>query len=279
MKRLTLCLALAVLPNMAPAETSYLLKPYDQRPGQVTTIQSTSTSSNGKVIIQQGAKKTEEAMSIQRSRIFERRIVSNGNSTGLSYKILKDISLTANELESKKQSKSTSPLTGKTAIGFKVSTERWLLYLEDQTATNRQAVELVELEAYANRRLFSPQAVKVGDSWQVDPAFIRHVVLRDLGDTKLTATMTLKSVQNIRGERTAVLSFKLDTVGVKGDSTSQSAATASIKATGTMLLSLDTMLDREFTIDGTLQTTAIQGDHTITAILPFNIRLTKAVAR
>ena len=277
MRKMALTLVMAALPSLAQGETSYLLKPHHQRAGQVVSIRSTSTSSDGKIIIQQGAETTEGAMSIQRKRVIERRVVTSGGATGLSYKIISDTTLTTNELGSEKRAQRFSPLSGKTAIGYQVSMGRWHLYLADQTATNRQAVELAELEAYANRRLFSPQAVKIGQSWQVDPAFFRHIVLRDLGDIKLKATMTLKEVKNIDGESTAVLAFNLDTVGVKGDSASQSAATASINATGTMHLSLDTMLDREFSLTGTSKTTAIQGDNTTTAIIPFNMRITKSI--
>lgn len=278
MNRLLLTLILAILPATLPAQTSYLLKPFEQQAGEVMVIRSSSVSSKGKMVIERGGEKTEGALSIQRSRLLERRALATGGGKGLSYKILEDTVVTANDLEGpNSRKKLLAALTGQTVVGFQDSSEQWQFYLEGKTATNRQAVELSELQAYANRRWFVPRPVKIGESWPIDPAFFRHLILRDLGDIELKASMTLESVENIGGERTAILAFKLDTLGARGNSAAQMQASASINASGKLHLTLDTMLDREILLNGTLKTSARSGDNGTSVVLPFTIRTVKTI--
>jgi len=271
---------MVLAPLSFAAETTYQLKPFPQQPGQVVTIRSSSKSTDGKVIVQRGDSKTEGAMSIQRTRHIEQRLVTSGGAAGIAFKVLEDSSVATDELEAPgKRIRQTAALTGETVEGFQDTFRRWHLYLKGKTANNRAAVELSELEAYANRRWFVNGPVRIGQSWPAEPAFIRHLVLRDLGDAELKATMTLEAVKDIGGLRTAVVACKLETVGARGKSGDEPAATATINATGKVHITLATMLDRELVLNGTLQSTGRNGDNLTTAVLPFTIRMTKTVAK
>ena len=275
-KHLILTLTLASLPVSLSAEKAYLLKPFDQKTGQVLSIRSSSVSSNGKVILTRGGKTTEGALSMQRSRSLERRVVSSGANKGLSYEIIQDTRVSANDLEGPNgQTTLSAALTGHSVIGFQDNFGQWQLYLEGKTATNRQAVELSELQAYTNRRWFVNSPVKIGESWPIDPAFFRHLILRDLGNARLAASMTLEAIKNIDGVETAILAFKLNTLGARDKSPRQLEASASIEASGKIYLALDTMLDREMILDGILKTSARNGDNQTSVILPFSIRTIK----
>ncbi len=69
MNRLLLTLALAILPATLPAQTSYLLKPFEQQAGEVMVIRSSSVSSKGKMVIERGGEKTEGALSMLRGEV------------------------------------------------------------------------------------------------------------------------------------------------------------------------------------------------------------------
>lgn len=286
MNRLFLTLALASLPTSLPtflpaslhAETSYHLKPFEQQADQVLDIRISSRSSEGRMIVNSEGEKSEGALSMQRSRNLERRVVSQGGAKGLSYKILEDIAVSSNELEGpNSQTRHVAALTGQTVVGLRDNFGQWQFYMEGSTADNRQVDELYELQAYENRRWFVDYPVKIGESWPINPAFFRHLLLRDLGKAQLKASMTLEDVKDVDGTRTAILSFKLDTIEVRDKGAAQSEASASISATGKLHFSLDTMLDREMVFSGLLKTSARNGDHQTSVILPFTIRSTKTI--
>ena len=87
--------------------------------------------------------------------------------------------------------------------------------------------------------------------------------------------MTLEAIKNIDGVETAILAFKLNTLGARDKSPRQLEASASIEASGKIYLALDTMLDREMILDGILKTSARNGDNQTSVILPFSIRTIK----
>ena len=205
-------------------------------------------------------------------------MASKGGNKSLSYKILEDIAVSSNELEGpNSQTRNVAALTGQTVVGLRDNFGQWQFYLEGATAGNRQVDELSELQAYENRRWFVDRPVKIGESWPINPAFFRHLLLRDLGKAQLKASMTLEEVKDIDGVRTAILAFTLNTLGARDKSAGQPEASASISATGKLYFSLDTMLDREMLLDGTLKTSARKGDSSTSVIIPFTIRSTKTI--
>jgi hypothetical protein len=112
-------LTIALCPALAAADTFVQLKPYAQPPGSVLTIRSATVSKDGKMTVQRGGEKTEGAMSIQRSRVLERRVVNAGRAKGISYKIVEDTSVGSNELGGPdKATRRVAALSGETAVGF-----------------------------------------------------------------------------------------------------------------------------------------------------------------
>ena len=67
--RLLLTLILAILPATLLAQTSYLLKPYEQQAGQVLIIRSSSGCSEGKMVIERGGEKIEGALTMLRGEV------------------------------------------------------------------------------------------------------------------------------------------------------------------------------------------------------------------
>ena len=220
------------------------------------------------------------SLSITRARLWERRLIGSGPKTQLQYQIISDQTTTLTELAGKQGTDVvTGALVGKTVFGFRDTMRRWRLFLRGQTADNRQAADISELEAYENRRWFMETPVRIGQTWPIDPAFIRHLTERDLGKGKINATMTFQSVERIDNEPTAVLTFKIETLGSMSTLTlgGVGGGTASISVTGTIHLSLDTMLDKKLTMTGTLSTIATEGVQSTLVILPINMTVTKTL--
>ena len=59
----------------------------------------------------------------------------------------------------------------------------------------------------------------------------------------------------------------------------RTAETSTLNATGTLLVSLDAMLDRKLTIDGSLLSTTRANGTLTTVILPFTAEMTRSIAK
>ena len=141
---------------------------------------------------------------------------------------------------------------------------------------NDEAVELAELEAYENRRWFVDRPVQVGETWSIDPGFIRHIVERDTGAGHLTASATLKEIATIDDEKTAVIVMNIETAGSRESPDHQQAAGAMLKAAAVLHVALDTMLDKHLVFEGSLTTRARERDQTTTLETPMRIVVTKS---
>lgn len=259
-------------------QNAHLLKLHEPRPGQSVVVHTVSDSPNAAMTITRGAAVQKGRTSINRDRKFVRSIRGTGATTQLVYKVLSDQIVTSIVLGAEKDTKTTTgALVGHTALGFRDSIGRWRLFLESGTSRNKQAAELAELEAYENRRWYPPRPVTIGQTWPIDPAFIRHLTERDLGKGSVEASMTFKSIETIGDKPTAVLTFQIETVGSSIDAAAgkEAGALASIK--GTLFVDLDTMLDKRLVMNGTLTTIARQHGSSTEIVLPVNYTVTKTV--
>lgn len=261
-----LLLAAGTLPGTA--EETYPLASYTQKPGETVRILATSSVAKGRMKVKKDGVEREEPMTMQRVRYFERLLRADGKT--LEYKVVNDTTETNNAFLGGRTSR-VAALVGQTAVGVRDQSGMLDLRIEGKRPDSTEAIELDDLEAYANRDWFSDKPVKVGESWKIKPAFIRHLVLRDLGTTgSIDSTMTFKEVAEIDGLQTAVLTFTLQTAAVKEDgSGKEPEATATINAKGTLHVTLDTMLDRNLVMEGVLVSTNREGDDLTTFYLPF----------
>ena len=274
-----LILVLSLLPLLASAgaEPVHSLKPYVQPTGQTLRIETTSASRDAKIIIETNGTKRSGTLGVGRIRKLERRVLPDG---AINYTIVADQSETTNDLDpATSPDKRSSSLTGLTARGFRDSGGHWHLYVRGRTPDNREAVQLAGLAAFENRQWFADHPVKIGESWDIDPAVIRHLLLRNIADAKLEASMTLRGVKNIDGQSTAVLDLKIQSVAVNANDAERTAETSTLNATGTLLVSLDTMLDRKLTIDGSLLSSTRANGTLTTVILPLTAGMTRTIEK
>ena len=257
---------------------SYLLKPYQAPPGQTVVARSSSDASGGQITVLSGGVVQKGEVSIKRQRTFERRLIGTGPTAKLEYTVLIDQTYKTTTLGGKSNtSTKAGALTGQIAYGLRDDMSRWRLFLKGKTATNQQAVELVELESYENRRWFQGVPVKVGQTWFIEPSFIRNFIERDMGPALIEATMTFKAIEIMDGERTAVLHFSIKSQVRKEEGNSFRTSSAIANLNGTLYLSLDTMLDKKLTMTGTLTTTVRQSGVSTVLKSPVTYIVTKSI--
>ena len=274
--------SLAALSVTAAAQEGkfHLLKHYDPKPGEVVISKSLSESPTGRLTVTDGATKQIGTLSLTRSRWLERRLLGSGPKVQVQYKVIADQLTSITALGTNKETEvNTGALVGKTVFGFRDATQRWRLFLKGQTADAAQAHDIAELEAYDNRRWFMASPVQVGQTWPIDPAFIRNLTERDLGKANVNATMTFTAVEKIGTEPTAVLTFKVETLGSKSgaDGGLTVGASSAIAVSGTIHVSLNTMLDKKLTMTGSLTTIASEGTKSTLVTLPVKMTVTKTV--
>ena len=257
---------------------SYLLKPYQSPPGQTVVARSSSDASGGQITVMSHGVIKRGTVSIKRQRTFERRLIGTGPTAKLEYTVLIDQTYRSTTLGGKSDtSTKAGALTGQIAYGLRDDMSRWRLFLKGKTASNQQAVELVELESYENRRWFQDIPVKVGQTWFIEPSFIRNFIERDMGPALVDATMTLKEVTMMDGERTAVLNFAIKTQARKEEDHNFKTSSAIADLNGTLYVSLDTMLDKKITMSGTLTTTVRQSGISTVVKSPVTYIVTKSI--
>jgi hypothetical protein len=269
--------ALLCLPAFAQTQ-SYLLKRQEFLPGQTVVTRTSSDASNGQITIISGSSIQKGTSSIKRQRVIVRRIIGSGPTAKLEYTILIDQTHRAMSLgETKSEKTIRGSLTGQILYGLRDDMSRWRLFLKGKTATNQQAIDLVELEAYENRQWFQANPVKVGDTWFIEPAFIRNFIERDMGKALVEATMTFKAVEIIDGEQTAVLTFKIKSQARKEEDNSFRTSSAIANLNGTLYVSLNTMLDKKLIMSGSLTTTVRQNGVSSIIKSPVTYTVTKSL--
>lgn len=272
-----IALALLSLTSLAYGQ-SYLLKPYQSPPGQTVVARSSSDASGGQITVISGGVVQKGEVTIKRQRTFERRLIGTGPTAKLEYTVLIDQTYRATTLGGKKNTRTKAgALTGQIAYGLRDDMSRWRLFLKGKTATNQQAVELVELESYENRRWFQGVPVKVGQTWFIEPSFIRNFIERDMGPALIEAKMTFKAIEIMDGERTAILNFTIKSQARKEEGSNFRTSSAIADLNGTLYLWLDTMLDKKLTMTGTLTTTVRQSGISTVVKSPVTYIVTKSI--
>jgi hypothetical protein len=278
--RIAVVFILCLTPSLSLAQAVYPLRVHDQKSGEVVRIHTKTDAPNGTMTSTRGAEETKAKMTLKRERILERRYTIEGATAKLEYRVVSDTTATGVEVGGvMESSNAASPLTGKSVFGFRDTYGRWRLFLEGATAGNAQAMELSQLEAYENRRVFIDQPVRVGQTWDIDPNFLRHLTERDVGHAEVKASARLDSIKEIDGEETAVITLNVQTVGTTDEPGGLAARGAAITASGELHVSLATMLDKKLVLYGSLTTGARNGLERTRVHLPFRTEVIKTITR
>ncbi len=169
-----------------------------------------------------------------------------------------------------------SPLNGKMVAMSKPASGDWKFELDGSVPMHRIDKEMSELKLYLNRKWYPQRSVKLGESWEFDPAWIRMLIERDLEKAQTIGTMRLLQVRHTAGKDLAVIEVSIRSTGGNflPDGTS---ANAQLELSGQVFVNLKTMLDESFDLRGTLVSRTGKPGNTKTVTLPLNLKVTKTL--
>ncbi len=171
-----------------------------------------------------------------------------------------------------------SPLTGKLFAMSKSPVGDWSFQLDGSLPLRQVEEEINELKVYLKRDWYPKHAVKAGDSWEFDPAWIRMLVERDFSNAQTIGTMTLRQVRHTEAFTIAVIEVSIQSTGANFNSDG-SSGDGSVSLTGEVIVNLKTMLDESLELKGSISTET-QGDGITTKTkLPIHLTAKKSFVR
>jgi hypothetical protein len=169
----------------------------------------------------------------------------------------------------------TSPLTGKMFAMSKTPKDEWTFQLDGSVPLSQIRTEIDEMKIYLKRDWFPARELKLGDSWEFDPAWVKKIIERDLENAQTIGTMSLRQIRRSANNPTAVIDVAIHSSGAdfRKDGTE---ATAKIELTGQVIVNLDTMLDESLTLKGTITTATDRVSEVTKVTLPISLTATKS---
>jgi hypothetical protein len=138
--------------------------------------------------------------------------------------------------------------------------------------------EIDELTVYLKRQWYPARTVKLGDSWEFDPAWIRMIIEKDLHHAQTIGTMKLRQVRRTAQKDTAVIDVSVRSTGAdfRADG---SEAKVQLELTGQVMVDLKTMLDEHLELKGIIVTSTGKLSDSKKVTLPVNLVVTKSFVK
>jgi hypothetical protein len=172
------------------------------------------------------------------------------------------------------KSNDDSPLTGKMFAMSKTAAGDWKFELDGSVPLTRVQDEIRELTVYLKREWYPAREVKVGDTWEFDPSWVKMIIEKDLSNAKTMGTMWLRQVRRGENRQTAIIDITVRSTGADFQADG-SESSASIDLTGQVSVNLDTMLDESLELNGTLVTASSKAGESTKVKLPIKLNVTK----
>lgn len=169
-----------------------------------------------------------------------------------------------------------SPLNGKMFTMTKPVSGDWKFELDGSVPMRQIDSEISELTLYLKRKWYPQRSIKIGDSWEFDPAWIRMLIERNLKDAKTIGTMNLRQIHHSEKGDSAIISVSVRSTGgdFRPDGTESSAQ---IELSGEVVVNLKTMLDQSLNLKGTVISRTAKPGETRTVTLPVRLEVTKTL--
>lgn len=179
-----------------------------------------------------------------------------------------------------KEDKTTdpSPLNGRMIALSKPIRGDWTFDLDGSLKTLRIEREIGELTQYLKRDWYPKHPVKIGDSWEFDPVWIKMIIEKDLQNAQIIGTMRLRQIRHSAQGRTAIVSITIESTGgdFRPDGTETSAA---LDLKGEATINLETMLEEQLTLNGSFSTRIGTVGQFVTTRVPIQLSVTKSFTR
>lgn len=248
-------------------------------PGKSVRMVSRSVSDGGTIKLEKDGKVSNGTIGITRDRELAwtfREPAADGSQRGM-VTIAKISTSSIVKLNGKPEEvKDESPLNGKMIAMRKSAGGDWKFELDGSVPERRIENEMAELTMYLKRKWYPQRQVKLGESWEFDPAWVRMVIERDLKDAQMIGTMRLRQIRKTAAGESAVIDVSIR--GTGGDFTADgNDKSAQIELSGQSVVNLKTMLDESLTLKGTLVTTSGNPGERKTVTLPLQLEVTKTL--
>ncbi len=276
-----LFLALPLLVSASAAATEIAFGPVRAQPGESVRLVSSSESKGGTVEITKNGRTSKGTINIARDRDLSwtfRAPEADGTLRGMVSvaRISSSASVTVDGKTEK--SEDSSPLNGKMFAMSKSPAGDWKFNLDGSIPLLRIQKEIDELTVYLKRQWYPARTVKLGDSWEFDPAWIRMIIEKDLHQAQTIGTMKLRQVRRTAQKDTAVIDVSVRSTG--GDFRADgSEAKVQFELTGQVMVDLKTMLDERLELKGTIITSTGSLSDSKKVTLPVNLVVTKSFVK
>lgn len=280
MKQSLNLLALAALfVCIQPATAEIRFGPVLAGAGQSVRLVSQTTTQGGTIKLDRGGRVSNGKIQYSRDRDLTwtfRDPSQDGSLRGMVTvaKISTDTTVTIDGKSEK--SDEASPLNGKMFAMSKAVNGDWKFELDGSVPLRQIDSEISELTLYLKRKWYPLRSIKIGDSWEFDPAWIRMLIERNLKDAQTIGTMNLRQIHHSEKGDSAIISVSVRSTGgdFRPDGTESSAQ---IELSGQVVVNLKTMLDESLDLKGTVISRVGKPGETKTVTLPVNLKVTKTL--
>lgn len=273
--------ALVPLALLSPAAAGIVFGPVKGKPGQSIKLVTHSETPGGTVQQSVAGRNTSGTLSITRDRELVwtfREPGADGTLRGM-VRVPEIRTLTSVKIDGKEE-KSTdlSPLTGKMFAMSKAPRGEWKFELDGSVPLSRVRQEIEELTVYLKRDWYPKREVNLGDSWEFDPTWVKHIIEKDLHRAQSIGTMRLRQIRRGLMGQFAVIDVSIRSTGAdyRADGSEVSAA---VELSGEVIVNLDTMLDEKLELKGKVVSTSRGRGDSKTVTLPVKLSAKKSFVR
>jgi hypothetical protein len=268
----------ALMACLTPASAGIVFGPVRGKPGESVRLVTHSATQGGSIEKTVSGKTTRGTIEIIRDRELIwtfREPTADGTRRGMVR--VPEFTTFSKTVIQGKEDKSTekSPLTGMMFAMSKAPKAEWTFQLDGSVPLSRIQTEIDEMKVYLKRDWFPARELKLGDSWEFDPAWVKKIIERDLEKAQTIGTMSLRQIRRSANNPTAVIDVAIHSSGAdfRKDGTE---ATAKVELTGQIIVNLDTMLDESLTLKGTITTATDRVSQITKVTLPISLTATKS---
>lgn len=265
--------------SIAPLCGEVVFGPVVAGPGKSVRLVSRTTSEGGTIKVEKDGRVTKGTIAFSRDRDLAwtfREPAADGSQRGM-VTISKITTSSTVKLNGKPEEvQEESPLNGKMIAMSKSVSGEWKFELDGSVPMRRIENEVAELTLYLKRKWYPQRRVKLGESWEFDPAWIRMLIQKDLKGAQMIGTMSLRQIRHTAAGDSAIIDVSVR--GTGGDFTADgNDSSAQIEFSGQVVVNLKTMLDESLKLNGTWVTSTGNPGERKTVTLPLQLEVTKTL--
>ena len=271
----------ASLALLTPLTAGITFGPVRAQPGESVRLVTHSETPGGTIQRTIAAKSSSGTISITRDRELIwtfRAATTDGTRRGMVH-VPKINTTTVVKIDGREEkTDDLSPLTGKMFAMSKAPTGDWKFELDGSVPLTRVRHEIEELTVYLKRDWYPSRDVNVGDSWEFDPAWVKLIIEKDLSKAQTIGTMRLRQVRRSEKRQVAIIDISIQSSGAdfRADG---SEAGASIQLAGQVAVNLETMLDEELELKGTVTSSSSKPGESTKVTLPVRLTAMKSFTK